>query len=89
MPGGTFFFTVVTYKRQLFLTQTECRDILREVINKVKQQYPFTIDGWVLLPDHIRCIWSLPEHDNDFSKRWGMIKAGFSKKAKKLLHRNG
>ena len=88
MPGGTFFFTVVAYKRQPILTKLKCMDILREVINKVKQQYPFTIDGWVLLPDHIHAIWSLPEYDNDFSKRWGLIKAGFSKKAKNLLHRN-
>ena len=88
MPGGTFFFTVVTYKRQRFLTQLECRNILREVINGVKKQHPFTIDGWVLLPDHIHCIWSLPEGDNDFSKRWGLIKAGFSKRSKGLLHRD-
>ena len=88
LPGGTFFFTVVTYKRQRFLPHMECRNILRDVINAVKLHYPFSIDGWVLLPDHIHCIWSLPEGDNDFSKRWGLIKAGFSKKTKELLHRN-
>jgi putative transposase len=42
----------------------------------------------VLLPDHIHCIWTLPENDCDYSKRWGMIKAGFSKRAKHLFHRN-
>ncbi|GAN31636.1 transposase and inactivated derivatives [Candidatus Brocadia sinica JPN1] len=42
----------------------------------------------MLLPDHIHCIWTLPENGGDYSKRWGMIKAGFSKRAKNLFHRN-
>ena len=33
-----------------------------------------TIDAWVLLPDHLHCIWTLPPDDADFSMRWGMIK---------------
>ncbi len=88
VPGGTFFFTVVTYKRRCILTKPESLEILHDVVDNVKQQHPFTIDGWVLLPDHIHCIWSLPEDDSDFSKRWGMIKAGFSKRAKGFLHKD-
>lgn len=42
----------------------------------------------MLLPEHIHCIWALPEGDDDFSTRWGLIKAGFSKKAKGLFHRD-
>jgi putative transposase len=86
-PGGTYFFTVVTYQRQEILTKPESRTILREVINKVKQRYPFTIDAWVLLPDHLHSMWTLPPGDNDFAKRWGLIKAGFTKQAKHLFHR--
>ena len=63
------------------------RKILREVISEVRRKYPFAIDAWVLLPDHLHCIWTLPEADGDFSKRWGLIKAGFSRKAKPLLHK--
>ena len=62
--------------------------MLREVVDEVRQLRPFTVCGWVLLPDHIHCIWTLPENDCDYSKRWGMIKAGFSKRAKNLFHRN-
>ena len=69
MPGGTFFFTVVTYKRRYILTKPESVNILRKVVDEVKLNHPFTIDGWVLLPEHIHCIWSLPENDSDFSKR--------------------
>ncbi len=86
MPGGTFFFTVVTYRRRKILTEPESRLVLREVIYKVRQEYSFAIDAWVLLPDHLHCIWTLPEGDVDFSKRWGLIKARFSRRAGKLLH---
>ena len=86
-PGGTYFFTVVTYQRREILTDPESRAILREVINTVRRRYPFIIDAWVLLPDHIHSIWTLPTGDNDYSKRWGMVKAGFSKQAKTRFHR--
>jgi putative transposase len=35
---------------------------------------PFAIDAWVLLPDHLHCIWTLPADDADFGRRWGRIK---------------
>ena len=76
IPGVTYFFTAVTYKRRKILTIPESRQILRAIINEVRQQCPFTICGWVLLPDHIHCIWTLPENDGDYSKRWGLIKLG-------------
>lgn len=86
MSGGTYFFTVVTYKRQEFLTTSTSRQILREVINEVRQSHPFTIKAWVLLPEHLHCIWALPENDQDYSKRWGLIKAKFSKTVKDFHH---
>ena len=86
-PGTKFFFTVVTYGRREILTGPISRQILREVIKEVRQRYPFEIDAWVLLPDHLHCLWTLPAGDEDFSKRWGLIKAGFSRKAKEILHR--
>ncbi len=86
-PGGCYFFTVVTYKRQNILISPEARKILREVIKEVKKDYPFEIDAWILLPEHIHCIWTLPDGDYDYSKRWGLIKAGFSKQAKALFYR--
>lgn len=84
-PGGSYFFTVVTYRRQPLLTRPESRRILREAIRQAQQRMPFTIDAWVLLPEHLHCIWTLPQGDSDFSKRWGLIKAGFSKAARELF----
>lgn len=38
---------------------------------------PFHIDAWVVLPDHMHCIWTLPPGDDDFSNRWKAIKIRF------------
>ncbi len=54
-------------------------DLLRESIRRVKQKYPFTIHGWVVLPDHLHCVIELPEDDTNFPLRWRLIKMGFSK----------
>ncbi len=72
--GGTYFFTVVSYRRQQILCDEPIRNALREAIELARQSYPFNIDAWVLLPDHLHCLWTLPEGDADFSKRWGKIK---------------
>ncbi|MBE7445596.1 MAG: hypothetical protein HS132_10245 [Planctomycetia bacterium] len=36
IPGVTYFFTVVTYKRLKILTMPESRQILRAIINEVQ-----------------------------------------------------
>jgi hypothetical protein len=35
---------------------------------------PFQIDAWVVLPEHMHAIWTLPEGDDDFPRRWRAIK---------------
>ena len=72
--GGTYFFTVVTHRRQPILTDEPIRAALRESIENTRKRLPFEIVAWVLLPDHLHCIWMLPDDDADFDKRWGMIK---------------
>lgn len=74
LGGATYFFTVNTYRRQPFLIDPDVRLALRAGIERVRQTLPFVIDAWVLLPDHMHCIWSLPEGDADFSTRWRIIK---------------
>ena len=86
--GTSYFFTVVTHRRQALLSKPESREALRNTINEIRGSDPFTIDAWVLLPDHIHCIWTLPENDKDYSKRWGLIKAGFTKKVKAAFHQD-
>ena len=69
-----------------FLCDEPCRRWLRETIIYTRQRYPFKIDAWVLLPDHLHCVWTLPENDDDFSMRWNIIKKRFSQTAKSTLH---
>ncbi|MFA5923118.1 MAG: transposase [Methylococcaceae bacterium] len=74
LPGGMNFFTVVTFRRQRFLTDNDVRAVLREGIQLTRQTKPFEIVAWVLLLDHLHCIWHLPPDDSDFSSRWSIIK---------------
>ena len=74
VAGATYFFTVVSYRRRAILCDEPVRAVLRQVIKQVQSLHPFTIDAWVLLPDHLHCIWTLPEGDSDFATRWAMIK---------------
>lgn len=77
--GASYFFTVVTYRRQPFLCDDDMRLALRHAIEKVRANYPFTIDAWVLLPDHLHTIWTLPANDANFPLRWQLIKRDVSR----------
>lgn len=72
--GGCYFFTVVTHERLPILTQPDIIERLRAAFRHVRSSRPFTIDALVVLPDHLHCIWHLPEGDDDFSTRWRLIK---------------
>jgi putative transposase len=85
--GSTYFFTVVTYRRRKFLCLEPCREILRDVINQARASYPFTIEAVVLLPEHLHCIWKLPENDTNYSMRWGWIKKEFTKRARDVVEK--
>lgn len=85
--GGTYFFTIVTYRRRKIFTNDAVINALRQAIKEVKQTHPFTIEAWVLLPDHMHCVWNLPDGDDDYSKRVGMIKAGFTSRVKTQLQK--
>lgn len=85
--GATYFFTVVTYQRQKILCDEIVRNALRQAINSVRKKRPFQIDAWVLLPDHLHCIWTLPQGDNDYSSRWSMIKRKVSTICRDLYKR--
>jgi putative transposase len=76
--GGCCFFTVNLQDRESDLL---CRRVneLRLAVRRVKDKKPFTIDAWVVLPNHMHCVWSLPDGDSDYAGRWRGIKTSFSK----------
>jgi putative transposase len=79
IPGGVFFFTVVTYNRRLVFNCEENVEVLRQAARNVRARKPFEIDAMVVLPDHLHCIWCLPDNDCDFSGRWREIKKAVSR----------
>ena len=87
VPGGTYFFTVNLLDRRSCLL-VEHIDWLREAVRAVKCRRPFEIDAWVVLPDHLHAVWTLPEGDSDYSGRWRSIKIAFAKGLPKTERRS-
>ncbi len=78
IPGATVFFTVALAERGASVLIDEI-DALRHAVRLTRSERPFGIDAWVVLPDHMHCVWTLPEGDADYSTRWSVIKARFSR----------
>ncbi|MBX3698357.1 MAG: transposase [Dokdonella sp.] len=78
IAGGTSFFTVNLADRTSALLVDHVAT-LRAAVAHVEQRHPFRIDAWVVLPDHLHAVWSLPEGDRDFAVRWALIKGNFSR----------
>lgn len=75
--GATVFFTVNLADRDSSLLVDEIAR-LRAAVRHTQSERPFHIDAWVVLPDHLHAIWTLPKGDADFSTRWRLIKSRFS-----------
>ena len=52
VKGGTYFFTVVTYKRQPILCEEHALNRLKAAFRYVMKTHPYRMDGLVVLPDH-------------------------------------
>jgi putative transposase len=79
VPGGSFFFSLVTDGRARFLCDVPARPLPGSLLRRCKMRWPFQTDAIVLLPDHLHAIWSLPPDDTNYSARWGWIKKEFTK----------
>lgn len=78
IAGATYFFTVNLAVRSQSLL-TENMTALRAAIRSVKERHPFTTDAFVVLPNHLHAIWTLPDGDNNFALRWRQFKSLFSR----------
>ena len=79
VAGATYFFTVNLADRRGSLI-VEHIEALREAVREAKQAHPFEIVAWVVLPEHMHAIWSLPSDDSYYSLRWNRIKGAFSRR---------
>jgi putative transposase len=87
ISGGTYFFTVNLLERKSTLLIEHIAE-LREAVRLVREKQPFHIDAWVVLPDHMHAIWTLPSGDDQYSNRWRAIKKAFSKAIPKTEYRS-
>jgi putative transposase len=80
VAGGCYFFTVNLAWRNGNTLLVDRIDDLRLAVRRVKQRYPFTINGWVVLPEHMHFVITLPDGDHDYPTRIRLMKSAFSKK---------
>ena len=79
VPGGTYFFTVVTQDRLPIFRSERNRQYLRDSFTSIQEKKPFELFAIVLLPDHLHCVWTLPPGDDQYSIRWAQIKESFTR----------
>jgi putative transposase len=87
VPGGTYFFTANLLNRTSDLLVARI-EVLRAAVQTTRAHAAFHIDAWVVLPDHMHCIWTLPPDDDDYSGRWRTLKKSFSKAIPPGEHRS-
>jgi putative transposase len=73
-PGATWFFTVVTHGRRPWLCGEASLRALALAFEQAGTRFPFRVIAGVVLPDHLHVVWSHPEGDSDFGKRWSLVK---------------
>jgi putative transposase len=50
-----------------------------ECVDKIRHRHLFQLDAYVILPDHLHALWTLPDADSNFSTRWRLIKEAFTR----------
>jgi len=89
--GATFFFTLVTERRRPLFQEPEAVSLFLWAVEKVRSRHPFEIDAYVVLPNHLHTLWTLPNGDANFSTRWRLIKESFTRtyiKTHEIPHRS-
>lgn len=82
VAGETYFFTVTLINRDS-ATLRQYIDVLRASVERVGLAQPFKIVAWVILPDHLHAVWTMPVDDCDYSSRWRAIKSNFVRHLKR------
>ena len=77
VSGGTYFFTVDLDDCRSGLLVERAHEF-GVAIRAVRHTQPLDVIGWVLLPDHLHAVWTLPDGDADVAGRWSRIRAHFA-----------
>jgi putative transposase len=79
VQGGTYFFTVNLAERHGNTLLVDRIDALKQAFRRTRQDHPFAMPAFVVMPEHLHCLWKLPTGDDDFPLRWRLIKSRFSR----------
>jgi putative transposase len=79
IPGGTYFFTIVTNHRRPLFSSNYNVQRLRSALATVKSELPFDINAAVVLPDHMHFLWALPPGNDKYPKGIGLMKVEFTR----------
>lgn len=79
IKGGTYYFTLVTNKRQKIFSSPNTSHIFLNALQPVRKFHPFNNLAYCILPEHIHLLWEMPIDDSNYSLRISEIKKRFSK----------
>lgn len=79
VAGGTYFFTVNLAERHGNSLLVDRIDALKQAFRQTRLDHPFAMPGFVVLREHLHCLWRMPAGDDDFPMRWRLIKSRFSR----------
>jgi putative transposase len=88
VPGGTYFFTLVSYRRRPQFAHPAHLQRLREAVGSVQGEQPLGFLAAVVLPDPMHFVGTLPAADADYSRRigWMLLPCGPSEHARFHAH---
>lgn len=78
-PGGYYFFTVITHQRRPIFSHASARHYLKQAWLQTQTEKPFENVALCLMPEHLHCVWKLPDGDFNYSQRWASIKSRFTR----------
>ncbi|MEQ1717388.1 MAG: transposase [Hyphomicrobium sp.] len=79
IEGASYFFTVVTHNRQPILKGDAAVTLFMSALRSIQCSHSFELEAYVILPDHLHMIWTLPGGDSDYPTRWRQIKSAFTR----------
>jgi len=84
IPGSAVFLTQVVEGCAPIFHDEELTELLLSTLRHVKQLHPFTMLGYVLLPDHFHLLIQMTG-ENNFSDIMHSLKPNFTKAYKNML----
>ncbi|MGD1996805.1 MAG: transposase [Anaerolineae bacterium] len=84
VPGAIVFITQVVQHREPVFQNRDCLELLLVTLRRVKTLHPFSMLGYVFLPDHFHLLIK-PTGKSNFSQIMHSLKPNFTKAYKRMM----